>query len=125
MPDCADLRAKAKAATPGPWDVGFAIEGTGYGYLCVTNEQDVDIVRGCGCCGSPYGDNHNDATYIAAASPDVVLNLLAERDCLREALERAERLLSVCEFDHPLDLMDLEKVNRVVAEFRERMADNA
>jgi hypothetical protein len=62
-----DLRKLAEAATPGPW----VNSRKGIGPRCVSGGQDdgMILVR-------VYADFPNDAAFIAAASPDVVLGLL-------------------------------------------------
>lgn len=90
-----DLAALAKKATPGPWlscecekllRTGDAYSADGYstefsGFEVIG--QDDEVVH------SPDDgiQKPEDAAYIAAASPDVILALIAERDAL---LERAE-----------------------------------
>jgi hypothetical protein len=91
-----DLRAKAKAATPGPWEAGenhndepcvYADNGNRWiavlPHLCVTPILEMAQA---------------DAAFIAAASPDVVLGLLDEIERLRR-IEAAARAF----FSQPYD----------------------
>ena len=84
MPDLtpetlAELRRLAEAATPGPW-------ATAAFQLVIDVARRIDV----GMCG-----HRDDAAFIAAANPAVVLALLdaaAERDRLAEAVERVRAL---------------------------------
>lgn len=86
-----DLRAKCEAATPGPWRRhGFAVRATGG----VVSKRIGEPLRVAFCDNSPGAawaagvsliqnlavllrdGKEADASYIAAASPDVVLGLL-------------------------------------------------
>lgn len=80
MTDYADLRRLAEAATPGPWF-------DDYGKI------------GAGDSGIGEMDRSDDAAYIAAASPDVVLALLDRLDGLRAALDRLLAVAMVEEED--------------------------
>ena len=75
-PDLAELRRLAEAATPGPWS-------TAAFQLVIDVAQRIDV----GMCG-----HRDDAAFIAAANPDVVLALLAERDALAAKIERVRAL---------------------------------
>lgn len=68
------LKAAALAATPGPW-INGSDEDSDY---CLVGPHDQGIVS------HPVVKLHSEfnAEYIAAASPDVVLALIAERDAL-------------------------------------------
>jgi hypothetical protein len=84
--DYSELRRLAEAATPGPWYVqkGRSNETCGY----VTRdpiEQYQRSITGWGAVEHRF----EDAAYIAAASPDVVLALIAERDAAIEHLSEA------------------------------------
>lgn len=78
-----DLRKAAQKATLGPWAVGK--------YLGQRSDEWSVFLR------TPKGENGlpvvttmfglANATFIAAANPAAILELLAERDKLREALE--------------------------------------
>ncbi len=71
------LRAKAQAATRGEWHVG-----------CGSNQLIHAGDRWIACTmGTKGAQGAANAAYIAAASPDAVLALLAERDALLAALE--------------------------------------
>ncbi len=67
--------------TPSPWTASYSIDPNGR----TVRDIDVASIGGCGCCGSPLGDKA-DVDYIAAADPDTIAALLAERDALRAAL---------------------------------------
>lgn len=85
------LKEKAIAATPGPWFVSgvrFRMNMTDWHSVNRYNEtlkRDDNIA----CVGfdTRSGDGLNDAAYIAAASPDVILSLLSELDRLRSSNE--------------------------------------
>lgn len=101
-----ELRKAAEAATPGPWRTGWAFRACAQGgdhhprnHRCkyvvnwvvdehpheISNEQGEPI---CGNYDYEEGGvvHPEDARYIATASPDVVLSLLAEIDQLKAAL---------------------------------------
>jgi hypothetical protein len=98
------LEQLARAATPGPWQVdrvnhdGCArvCDGT-----CLGSHADCDaIVTADGF--DHLGANDSNPDYIAAASPDVVLSLLAElrklrRDLARTATERDAYRSMLCD----------------------------
>jgi len=77
MTDHDELRARALAATPGPWHLNkFG------GVVRVESRIIADVEsEDCSCCPTLAGAL--DARYIAAASPDVVLALLDEIAALR------------------------------------------
>ena len=78
-PDLTELRRLAEAATPGPW-------ATAAFQLVIDVARRIDV----GMCG-----HRDDAAYIAAANPAVVLALLdaaAERDALAAKVERVRAL---------------------------------
>lgn len=86
-PDVPELRRLAEAATPGPWawDDDHARPGLRHG-----RSFGGILFR----CGALYGPAAADAEFIAAASPDVVLGLLAaaaERDRLAGLLDETRR----------------------------------
>ena len=74
----ADLRAKAEAATPGPWD-SFA-DGT-----CIW-ERIKDLPEGH--IGECY--RANDTAYVVAANPATILKLL---DMIEQLQEKNKNLL--------------------------------
>jgi len=83
MTNLTDLRAKAEAATPGPWDAvsetGVAnfhtsIYGDGYKGLLIA-------------CGDQNGAHTADMDFIAAANPTTILSLIDRIERLEEALE--------------------------------------
>jgi hypothetical protein len=86
--DYSELRRLAEAATPGPWYVqkGRSNETCGY----VTRdpiEQYQRSITGWGAVEHRF----EDAAYIAAASPDVVLGLLSDLAAANRRAEGAER----------------------------------
>ena len=74
-PDLAELRRLAEAATPGPWT-------TAAFQLVIDVARRIDV----GMCG-----HRDDAAYIAAANPAVVLALLDERDALAADADKWQR----------------------------------
>ncbi|MBU6336087.1 MAG: ead/Ea22-like family protein [Chloroflexi bacterium] len=89
--EAAALRAAAEAATPGFWVVNNAI---GY-WIMAGNMHVATIPQAADGDWSP-----DNAAYIAAASPSVVLALLDEREALRAALEKAEAVcVAVSHYD--------------------------
>ena len=74
------LRALAEAATSGPWT--YLIDDYELGTMFVTNDprnEQRPVAQGIW---------RTDAAYIAAASPDRILALLAERDALLAEVDR-------------------------------------
>lgn len=72
------LKELAEAATPGPWSYEPDDEGCSMGW----------IVSPCEMLAKIAGDSAQqaaNAAYIAAASPQVVLGMIAERDEMVEA----------------------------------------
>ena len=99
-----ELKKRAEAATPGPW---FPTDWSAdYGQNKTTIEAHSPEVilkgstsiwpNGIRChriADTESGDRPvSDAAYIAAASPDVVLKLIAERDALYGALKGVVRV---------------------------------
>lgn len=81
-PDYTALERLASAAgiTPGHWFSDYDRgSSTSTVFSDIAADRRDEVARGC---------SDEDARYIAAASPDVVLALLAERDRLRTALNR-------------------------------------
>jgi len=56
--------------TPGPWH-----QESGKGELRITGPNGETIVDGCGCCGSPYGENLLHDAPLLAAAPSLLLAL--------------------------------------------------
>ena len=84
MDKYADIRAALDAATPGPWfthrSLGFAVATVGIHRIASDSE--------------PVADPTSDIRYIAAANPEAIRALLAERDALRDALDLVADLSS-------------------------------
>ena len=82
-----ELKRAANAATPGPWR-GYKNSGYVYGPDVVVAKcgefKDKELLR---FNKERWG---NDAVYIAAASPSVILAILAELEALRERVYRTE-----------------------------------
>ena len=85
------LESAARAATPGPWEKK---EGPDFSEIFA---KSINIAL--------IGSQHEDATYITAANPAVVLELIAElrqlqieRDWLAEKCESMAHALDPCEF---------------------------
>ena len=64
----ADLEAKAKAATPGPWEIGVCLDRG------MIRQRDGSILAYCRL--TTDDDNHN-AAFISSANPATVLRLVA------------------------------------------------
>lgn len=88
-----ELKRLAESATPGPWEFKQKWAdhvSSGTGDICIlTDHLDTGFVR-------PLVERRSNAAYIAAASPSVVLSMIAEIDrlrtqnqALREALKTA------------------------------------
>lgn len=75
---CEGLKELAEKATPGPWSYEPDDDGSSMGWIVSSSEMLVKITGD----SAQQGDN---AAYIAAASPDVILALLSERSRLMEA----------------------------------------
>ena len=82
LPDLAELRRLAEAATPGPWRTEYLM-GAGNDLLTaiIAGRATPDDLR---VIGSTLAER--DGKFVAAASPAVVLALLAERDALAAKL---------------------------------------
>ena len=92
MTDYSELKRLAEAATPGPWRWLRFDEDEG-AYHSLRDEVDAPVVSAFGVHteGRIETDDSN-AAYIVAASPSVILAILAELDALRangESFERA------------------------------------
>ncbi len=79
MTPLAKLKAAALAATPGPWVNGYPNAGTVHPTPGEVWSEEKD------CIASDV--DPGNAAYIASASPDVVLALVASVEDLQEALE--------------------------------------
>jgi len=97
MKDHTALENAARAATPGPWNVGFS-DGSGAGedrdgfYITTPDKYPEDGAVNEAAVVSAAADSwgigqgvrrSEDATYIALANPSTVLELLAEIKALR------------------------------------------
>ena len=92
-PDLAELRRLAEAATPGPWEAFGAVDGRrGERWLGVTTDMRAIESARAGDVFAAQNCTRQDALFIAAANPAAVLALLAERDALAAAAERARVL---------------------------------
>ena len=92
-PDLAELRRLAEAATPGPWEAFGAVDGRrGERWLGVTTDMRATEAARAGDVFAAQNCTRQDALFIAAANPAAVLALLAERDALAAAAERARVL---------------------------------
>ena len=84
----ADLKAKALAASPGEWRVSRGH----YGFMNCFRNDDLEIGKAI---------TVEDAAFIAAANPSVILSLLAENEALTARAEKAEQrntlLESLCQ----------------------------
>jgi hypothetical protein len=90
MTNLADLRAKAEAATPGPWETRDGIGMRVVGPVKPNGKRDILVMTHV----APPKERIADAAYIAAANPQTILRLLdlltpealGERDVLRALL---------------------------------------
>ena len=77
--------ALAAVASTTPWTQGYSEEGRS----CVWTNGKIEPVNALGDAADWIDCNTEpNARYIAAANPDAIRALLAERDALREALEK-------------------------------------
>ena len=133
----ARLRAIAEAATSGPWHVGPGDASEVYPdtFACRVAETDAfgSFVATTTYGGEPDTRPMQDAAFIAAANPAVVLSLLADRDrlaaevgALREALHHTQRVaeMSAEIMRDPQRTGRWEGARRVADAFR-RIADRA
>jgi len=85
------LRTLAEKASRGPWEFE-GLTGDGWALIFADTPEDRPDWNGTG-----YTDGivylREDAAYIAAASPDVILRLLDERDAAIRRAEEAEALV--------------------------------
>lgn len=99
----ARLRALAEAATPGPWDVRVAYDAdngvvdpntyVAPGYYDNIGIYSASADKWPAACDEYNIFERNDAAYIAAASPDVLLHLLAALDEARRERDEAKRVI--------------------------------
>lgn len=89
--DLDELERKARAATPGPWAVETRRLGEGLGFEHFVRQAEASppypahgIATAC-----QWSDDGPDAAFIAAASPDIVLALIARVHSLENALTEA------------------------------------
>lgn len=99
MTDLSELEKLARAATPGPWVAENYVDEVG---LSVIASDEADYIsnpsRGqvchvsviAGATGDDRDGAKTNAAYIAAANPETILALIAERDALRAGLEEIE-----------------------------------
>ena len=94
-PDLAELRRLAEAATPGPWEAFGAVDGRrGERWLGVTTDMRAIESARAGDVFAAQNCTRQDALFIAAANPAVVLALLdaaAERDALAAAWDEGHQ----------------------------------
>ena len=94
-PDVAELRRLAEAATPGPWEAFGAVDGRrGERWLGVTTDMRAIESARAGDVFAAQNCTRQDALFIAAANPAVVLALLdaaAERDELAAAWDEGHQ----------------------------------
>ena len=94
-PDVAELRRLAEAATPGPWEAFGAVDGRrGERWLGVTTDMRATESARAGDVFAAQDCTRQDALFIAAANPAVVLALLdaaAERDELAAAWDEGHQ----------------------------------
>ncbi|EIV5186972.1 ead/Ea22-like family protein [Serratia marcescens] len=107
-----ELKAAAMAATPGPWGINRI------GNTIVSNQSHpVATVSDAFHRQLAGGGVGNDAAFIAAANPVVVLELLAERDADKKRIAKLERA-NQSQDDHidqlQVRIESLEKTNAVL-----------
>jgi hypothetical protein len=77
-----DLKKKALAATPGPWgELGSVEVEVSCGSYCQGGTGEI-VLKSCN--GKETTHTWADLEYIAAASPDVVLKLIAVAEAVNE-----------------------------------------
>ena len=86
MNDYAELRAAAEAATPGPWTQGESAAGLSCVWVGGKSEPIRDMGPDCSWIDC---NTEQNARYIAAANPEAIRALLAERDAMKATLEEA------------------------------------
>lgn len=95
MTDKEELRRLAQAATPGPWEKG-TIVGLQFPIVCCA--MDGIRLNVAHVAGIRNGEGLNNAAFIAAANPAVVLELLDEIERLRAEVERLQQDASRYQF---------------------------
>lgn len=98
--DLSDLRAKAEAATPGPWNHSTygtqVLTGDSWSTVCVFWERTGDKFKTHNFAewedGRTAQSLEANAAYIAAASPSTILSLIDRVERLEEALKLVHRL---------------------------------
>ena len=89
-PDVAELRRLAEAATPGPWEAFGAVDGRrGERWLGVTTDMRAIESARAGDVFAAQNCTRQDALFIAAANPAVVLALLDRLAHMTEARNNA------------------------------------
>ena len=117
--DPKDLRAKAEAATPGPWRYGVDIDqlsdgGKGFPLDYYPDCRTV-VEISCRECGERSDIAEQDAAFIAAANPQTVIALLDDLARTRAALEASySALRSLRIGDWEIGYVN-ERVDRVLA----------
>lgn len=84
--DHSELRRKAEAATPGNWS-SWQPDATHAVVRSKRMEGTTRLTTFLAVCQSAGVDNGDNAAYIAAANPSVVIALLDQLEAYREALE--------------------------------------
>lgn len=101
MTSLSELERLARAATPGPWHITQCIPENGKFYdshPLVATSPDDDGRRIAACDGVLR--THENAAYIAAASPDVVLALISRiRELEAEIESRNQGEIEANEYD--------------------------
>ncbi|QPP24949.1 hypothetical protein I5102_003442 [Pseudomonas aeruginosa] len=118
MSDHAELRRRAKAATPGPWSCNRHWAIVGGPTLEFTNgAAQQQIAMACWQSWMHEEELRNNAAFMAAANPKTVLALLDEIDGLRSRLEIDERTPhdGIACRDETIKVLD-EKCDRLKAE---------
>jgi hypothetical protein len=64
---------KTSKHTPGPWKYTHE---DGLGFYVTSEDQEIKIIDGCGCCDSPWVSGEADARLISAA-PELLAALQA------------------------------------------------
>lgn len=86
-----DLKSLLAAATQLPWTVTYETENScePVGRIYISNADKSQILDGCGCCDSPFGDKASDIDLMVLAvnAAPAVLEYMRKRDhapmCIR------------------------------------------